>query len=153
MLKLLGATQEEEINGLKTIYNMAEEKESIGVKRAKLDSLKIYEITEKELDTLEKGSGDSLFLNFAIFLFSIFISFLIVLLTVDFFYNDKDDLIVKFIIFVCLTGISLIGSIICFIAWYRNKGDFKQTIQEIKNRMNIEVIDNADEESIEIRNL
>ncbi|MCT4214971.1 hypothetical protein HZP46_05735 [Elizabethkingia anophelis] len=130
---------------------MAEQKDSIGVKRAKLDSLKIYEITEKELDTLEKGSGDSLFLNFAISLFSIFISFLIVLLTVDFFYDDKDDLVIKFIIFICLTIITLLGSIICFIAWYRNKGDFKTTLQEIKNRMNIEVIENNDEESIEIK--
>jgi len=130
---------------------MAEQKESIGVKRAKLDSLKIYEITEKELDTLEKGSGDSLFLNFAISLFSIFISFFIVIVTVDFFYDDKDDLIIKFIIFVCLTGITFIGSLICFITWYRNKGDFKDTIQEIKNRMDIEIVENNDDESIEIK--
>ena len=130
---------------------MAEQKDSIGVKRAKLDSLKIYEITEKELDTLEKGSGDSLFLNFAISLFSIFISFFIVLVTVDFFYKDKDDLIIKFIIFVCLTGITFIGSVICFIAWYRNKGDFKVTIQEIKNRMDIEIVETNDDESIEIK--
>lgn len=130
---------------------MAEQKDSIGVKRAKLDSLKIYEITEKELDILEKGSGDSLFLNFAISLFSIFISFLIVLLTVDFFYNDKDDLIIKFIIFVCLTGITFIGSIICFIAWYRNKGDFKVAIQDIKKRMDVEILETNDEESIEIK--
>lgn len=130
---------------------MAEQKDSIGVKRAKLDSLKIYEITEKELDTLEKGSGDSLFLNFAISLFSIFISFIIVLLTVDFFYDDKDDLIIKFIIFICLTGISLIGSIICFIAWYRNKGGFKSTIQEIKSRMEVEIVETDDDESVEIK--
>lgn len=130
---------------------MAEQKDSIDVKRAKLDSLKIYEITEKELDTLEKGSGDSLFLNFSISLFSIFISFLIVLLTVDFFYDDRDDLIIKFIVFICLTLITLLGSIICFLVWYKNKGDFKATIQEIKNRMNVEIIKNDDEESIEIK--
>ncbi len=130
---------------------MAQQKYSIGVRRAKLDSLKIYEITEKELDTIEKGSGDSLFLNFSIALFSIFISFLIVLLTVDFFYNDKDDLIIKFIIFICLTGITFIGSIICFIAWYRNKGDFKITIEDIKNRMDVEIIESNDDDSIEIK--
>ena len=137
--------------GLKIIYNkMAEQQDLIGVRRAKLDSLKIYEVSEKELDTLEKGSGDSLFLNFGIFLFSIFISFLIVILTVDFFYDNKDDLIIKFLIYLSLTLVSFIGSIICFIAWYRNKGNYSQTISDIKNRMSPVILASEDEESIQI---
>ena len=126
---------------------MAEEKETIGVKRAKLDSLKIFEITEKELDTLEKGSNDSIFLNFGIFLLSTSISFLIVLLTVDFFYIDKDDLIIKFIIFLCVTIFTFIGSIICLIAWWRNKDDFKTALKDIKARMEVEKVETDDEES------
>ena len=126
---------------------MAEEKETIGVKRAKLDSLKIFEITEKELDTLEKGSNDSIFLNFGIFLLSTSISFLIVLLTVDFFYTDKDDLIIKFIIFLCVTIFTFIGSIICLIAWWRNKDDFKTALKDIKARMEVEKVETDDEES------
>jgi hypothetical protein len=126
---------------------MAEEKETIGVRRAKLDSLKIFEITENELDTLEKGSNDSIFLNFGIFLLSTSISFFIVLLTVDFFYTDKDDLIIKFITFLCVTIFTFLASIICLIAWWRNKDDFKSVLKDIKDRMEVEKVETDDEES------
>ncbi|MCX8531573.1 hypothetical protein [Chryseobacterium luquanense] len=130
---------------------MAEQQDSIGVRRARLDSLKIYEISEKELDLLEKGSGDSMILNCSISLFSIFLSFFTVLLTVDFFYDDKDDLIVKFLIFLCLTIICFLGSLVCFIIWFKNRGDFKKTVTEIKNRMDPERLPSTDEDAIEIR--
>ncbi|WP_148663259.1 hypothetical protein [Sphingobium indicum] len=53
------------------------------IKRGSLTSLSIYEITDYELDILESGGPSSLYLNFAIFLISIGISFLITLMTTD----------------------------------------------------------------------
>jgi len=129
---------------------MAEQKETIGIKRGRLDSLLIYEVSERELKIIEKGSNDSIFLNFGIFFLSISISFFIVLFTVDFFYEDRDDLMIKFIVFVCIAILTLIGSIICLVAWWRNKDDFKQTIIEIKQRMEEERIETGDEESVEV---
>jgi hypothetical protein len=38
------------------------------IRRARIDSLDIYEVSEYELALLERGSPDCLFLNFAIFL-------------------------------------------------------------------------------------
>jgi len=128
---------------------MAEQKETIGIVRGKLDSLKIYEVSEKELDIIEKGSNDSIFLNFGIFFLSISISFFIVLLTVDFFYDDKDDLLIKFIVFLCIAILTLIGAIICLVAWWRNKDDFKIIISDIKNRMEQEKVETDDDESVE----
>ena len=129
---------------------MAEQKETIGINRGKLDSLNIYEVSERELLIIEKGSNDSIFLNFSIFFTSISISFFIVLFTVDFFYEDRDDLMIKFIVFLCIAILFLIGGIICFIAWWRNKDDFKTTITEIKERMKVTKIETQDEESVEV---
>ena len=129
---------------------MPEEKETIEIKRGRLDSLKIYEVSERELNIIENGSSDSIFLNVAIFFLSTAISFFIVLLTVDFFYDDKDDLIIKFIVFLCVALLTFIASIICFIAWRRNKDDVKLTITEIKARMNQEKIDSDDDESVDV---
>ena len=72
---------------------------------------------------------------------------MIVLLTVDFFYVDKDDLIIKFIIFLCVTIFTFIGSVICLIAWWRNKDDFKTALKDIKARMEVEKVETDDEES------
>jgi hypothetical protein len=129
---------------------MAEQKETIGINRGKLDSLNIYEVSERELQTIETGSNDSIFLNFGIFFLSVAISFFIVLFTVDFFYDDRDDLLIKFIVFLCVAILTLIGSIICFVAWWRNKDDFKTTIAEIKKRIKQEVIETSDDESIDV---
>lgn len=131
---------------------MAEQKETIGIKRGKLDSLTIFEVSERELDTIEKGSNDSIFLNFGIFFLSISISFFVVIFTVDFFYADRDDLLVKFIVFLCVAILTLIGSIICLVAWWRNKDDFKQTIKEIKERMKQEKVDSGEEEAVDTNN-
>ena len=51
------------------------------IRRARIDRLNIYEISETELQMLERGSPESLFLNFAIFLLSSASSLLVALLT------------------------------------------------------------------------
>ena len=51
--------------------------------RGKVDSLSLYEITDFELDVLEKGSPNSIYLNFSIFLLSVGFSFLAALFSTD----------------------------------------------------------------------
>lgn len=48
-----------------------------------IDKLTLYAITESELDALERGSPESLFLNLAIGVFSVAISFSIALATAE----------------------------------------------------------------------
>ena len=43
---------------------------AVQIKRGRVDSLSLYEITDNELDILTAGSPSSLYLNFAIFLLS-----------------------------------------------------------------------------------
>lgn len=57
------------------------------VRRARIERLDIYEISETELQILERGSPDSILLNFAIFLVSIAVSFLVALLTTGCYWN------------------------------------------------------------------
>ena len=53
------------------------------IHRARIDVLRIYEISESELEFLERGSPQSIYLNFAIFLLSIALSFFIALVTTE----------------------------------------------------------------------
>jgi len=102
----------------------------VKIKRGKVDSLSIFEVSESELTTIENGSSNSLFLNFSIFLLSIATSFLIALLTSD--YKDKQTI---FIVFLLFTIVGFIGGSFLLILWFKKKDDFKDTISEIRGRM------------------
>ncbi|MDD2199668.1 MAG: hypothetical protein PHE08_08090 [Bacteroidales bacterium] len=104
--------------------------EKVNVRRGRFDSLCIYDITEGELDTIEKGSPNSLYLNFSIFLISIAISFLISLMTND--YSEKQA---AFTIFTVITVVGFILGILLLIMWFRTKNEFDETISKIKDRM------------------
>lgn len=100
------------------------------IKRGRVDSLNIFEIREDELNTIEKGSTTSLYLNFAIFLLSIAASFLIALLTSDF----KDKLF-TFTIFCVVTVVGFVIGLILLIMWFREKDEFKEVIKIIRQRI------------------
>ena len=53
------------------------------VRRARIDRLNIYEVSDSELQLLKRGSPESLYLNFAIFLLSAALSFLTALFTTE----------------------------------------------------------------------
>ncbi len=53
------------------------------VRRARIGRLNIYEVSDSELQLLERGSPESLYLNFAIFLLSAALSFLTALFTTE----------------------------------------------------------------------
>lgn len=104
--------------------------EKVNVRRGRFDSLCIYDITEGELDTIKKGSPNSLYLNFSIFLLSTAISFLISLIT-----NDYSNRLTAFIIFTIITAVGFVLGILLIIMWFRTKNEFDETIKKIKNRM------------------
>jgi len=111
-----------------------EQAEGIGEKqpriiRGRVGSLSLYEITDYELEILEKGSPNSLYLNFSIFLFSIGISFLIALLTVSI------ESVKLFSAFVVVTVIGLLGSLFLFLLWFRTRNSVEEVIVKIRGRI------------------
>lgn len=103
--------------------------EDVKIKRGKVDSLSLYEVTESELGDLETGGQDNLFLNFAILLLTAAIAFLISLLTVEMPSTQV------FCIFVIITVIGFIGGAILMLLWNRSRKSKKAIIQGIKDRM------------------
>lgn len=99
------------------------------IKKGTVDSLTIYEITEGELETIQRGSPSSTYLNFSIFLISIATSFLVTLLTVD---KISDRL---FDIFCIITVIGFIVGLILFVIWFRTKNDIDTVLKKIKERV------------------
>lgn len=103
--------------------------DNVRIKRGKVDSLSLYEVTEGELQELETGGPDSPFLNFAIFLISTAVSFLISLLTTDIKSNRT------FCVFVIVAVIGMVGGIILLMLWNRARKSKASIIMKIKDRM------------------
>lgn len=101
------------------------------IKRGRYDSLVLYEVSEAELDIIERGSPNSTYLNFAIFLLSIGLSFLATLLT----FNFGPESSKKFTVFVVITVVGLLGGLVLLIIWYRAKNQFDTVIKKIKERI------------------
>ena len=81
------------------------------IRRARIDKLTIYEISDAELETLEKGFPTSVLLNFAIFLTSVTVTFTVTLLTVPIAAGKLFNCFVLFVI------VGYIGGIILLILW------------------------------------
>lgn len=99
------------------------------IRRARVDSLDLYEITEDELSTLEHGSPGSLYLLFSTFLLSIAVSFLITLLTTKI---ESDRL---YIVFVVVTVIGFIVGIVLFGLWLKEYRSSMSVSHKIRERM------------------
>ena len=97
--------------------------------RGKLDSITVYEITDYELEMLDRGSPDSDILNYSILLLSAATSFLIALLTTE----------IKSIELLCAFEMCVIvGYVIglfLFHKWYKDSGGSKPLINKIKDRV------------------
>lgn len=123
-----------EINNGKIIEKINQSSHTSGekttkIKFARVDSLVIYEVSEGEIETIERGSPNSTYLNFSVFLISTCLSFTVALLTCDF--KDKDRL---FTIFFSVCLISGIIGVFLFIVWYRTKNDIDEVLKKIKER-------------------
>ena len=99
------------------------------IRRGSYDSLDIYEITKDELEVLKQGSPNSIFLNFSIALFSIFISTGLTLLTINF---ESDRV---FYVFICVLIITFITGVLTLILWIKGENVFKNTIRKIEERI------------------
>ena len=104
-------------------------KGSIRIRRGRVDSLLLYEVSEHELDTLGRGMPASLFLNFGIALLSIGCSFFISLVTVQI---DSDRI---FIVFISTFMICFIVGVILMCLWYRNRQSSATILKKIKSRI------------------
>ena len=104
-------------------------KGSIRIRRGRVDSLLLYEVSEHELDTLARGMPASLFLNFGIALLSIGSSFLTSLLTIQI---ASDHI---FIVFTSICTICFIIGIILMCLWYHNRQSSTTIIKKIKSRI------------------
>lgn len=103
--------------------------EAFRVKRGRVDSISLYEVTEDELRDLETGGQDSQFLTFAVAFFTMAVSFLIALLTTDI-KSTK-----TYTIFIVVTAVGFAGSGILALFWYRSRKSRQIVIQRIKDRM------------------
>ena len=99
------------------------------IRRARLDKLSIFEVSESELETLERGSPDSLFLNLAIFVLSVAISFSTALGTTTI-TSDR-----VFNVFVIVTVIGYIAGVTFGLLWWRSHKSVKSVAKKIRNRL------------------
>lgn len=123
----------ESVNGVPTqrVNGDALEDSLPPVKRVKVDSLVIYDVKEDELKDLERGTPCSIYLNWALSLFSAFISFFIADIVSINFSQGCNATAVFFISFTICSGII---SIILFCLWFRHRGDLKKVIEQIRER-------------------
>lgn len=98
------------------------------IHRVPYDKLTLYEITESELEALERGSPDSLLLNFAIFAFSAAISFSTTLSSTDI----KSDR--TFSVFVIVTVVGYLAASILFSLWWFSRRSVGAVASAIRNR-------------------
>ncbi len=112
-----------------------QEERTIGVTMGSVDSLTLYEVTEDELSLLEHGPLSTVYLNFAIGLLTLSASFFTTIFTVD-----LTPTIVKFIVFLTVSIISLIIGIISLVLWYRSDRTYKSLIVKIKKRTEKRVV-------------
>lgn len=100
------------------------------IKKGKVDSLAIYEITDGELATIERGSPNSTFFNIGIALISVAISFLVTLVTVDLSLRLR-----LFIVFVIVTVVGFIVGVVLMILWVKTKKDVDEVLKKIRDRI------------------
>ncbi len=112
------------------------------IRRARVDSLDLYELTEEELVTLEHGSPGSLYLLFATFFLSISISFLIALLTTDI------KSIYTFTVFVVITVLGFFSGFVLCCLWFRENRSSTSVSKKIRNRMKEEGVNEEKKQAV-----
>jgi hypothetical protein len=81
------------------------------IRRGRIARLDIYEVSESELDILERGSPESAYLNFAIFLISAAISFLTSIVTTHIESDRTYD------VFVIVTVVGFVIGFLLLFLW------------------------------------
>jgi hypothetical protein len=99
------------------------------VRRGRIDWLNIYEISEAELELLARGSADSLYLNFAIFLLSVSASFIVSLMTT----TIESGRV--FTVFVVLAVVGAVNGGVLLALWYMSYRSVSGLVETIKRRL------------------
>ncbi len=104
------------------------------IHRGRLDSLRIYEISEAELDALERGYPESLYLNFGLTVLTVAISFSIALATTKI---DSDR---TFTVFVVLIVIGYLAGVTFAMLWWISRRALQSVAAKIRARLPAEGI-------------
>lgn len=99
------------------------------IRRARIDCLTIYELSESELEILEKGSPSSIYLNFAIFSVSVALTLFIALLT-----TEIKSIFVS-VVFVVMTFTGISAGFLLLLLWWRNNKSITKLVNIIRNRL------------------
>ena len=97
------------------------------IQRVPLDTLRIFEISEAELEALERGSPESLFLALAVL--PIAISFSITLVTA------KIENLKTFTVFVVVTVVGYVAGITFLALWLSFRRSLKSVSAKIRGRI------------------
>jgi uncharacterized membrane-anchored protein len=103
--------------------------ETTVVRRARVESIILYEVKENELELLANGSPSGLFLNFSIFLLSLAFTSVATLLTAIF---ENEISRTLFMIF-SVTG--FFGGFFLLIMWYRSNQSIAEVVRNIRSRI------------------
>lgn len=129
----------EEESLILTMPEQTQNEAHIKVRRAEMDSICIYDVTEDELEILEKGSPSSLYLNFSLFLLSAAISFLASLI-----FTEIPSTKV-FTVFAIITVVGFVLGLILLIFWYRDFRSSTSVAKRIKDRLKAETSPTKDD--------
>src|SRR5712692_2921476 len=100
----------------------------VKIRRGSFGELTIHEVADYELESLAHGSPDSLYLNFAIFLLSMSVSFFVALLTAVLSSH-------VFTVFVVITTIGFLMGVFLLIIWLKKRRSVSDLVKEIRSRL------------------
>jgi hypothetical protein len=101
----------------------------VQIRRAPVDSLILYDVTEDELELLATGSPSGLHLNFGIFLLSVASSLLISILT------TQIESARVFTVFVVIVVVGFIAGGYMMFSWHRAHKSTRDVIKRIRDRL------------------
>lgn len=104
------------------------------IHRGRLDSLRIYEISEAELDALERGSPESVYLNLGLTVLSVAISFTIAL------FSTRIESDRTFTVFVVVVIVGYIAGVTFGVLWWISRRSLSSTAAKIRARLPAEGI-------------
>ncbi len=99
------------------------------IHRVRLDRLRIFEISEAELESLERGSPESIYLNLALAVLAVAISFSISLATTEIDSNRT------FTVFVVVTVVGYVAGLTLGALWLISRRSLKSVSAEIRSRI------------------
>jgi hypothetical protein len=100
------------------------------IKRGRVQSVVIYEMSESELETLERGSKSESLLNLFISAATTAASFLATLATLDL----TGSPIVR-TVFIVITVVGSFSSVILAVLWWRARSDRNDVVNRIRKRL------------------